>query len=486
MLRRFIGILLLVSLFTVGFVSTAQGQTYTVAAGDNLYRISLRFGVPMTALATANNLTNVNLIFVGQQLVIPGDGGTAAPPAATPVPDTSTPTTNPPTTTGTYAVAPGDTLGRIAQRFGTTFQAIASANNIANPNLIFVGQVLNIPGADGTVTNPPPTTGNTDNTSNPPPPTNTGNTAVTTGFELGGQIISDLRYSDLMRGTGMTWIKQQLVWNGSDDASVAQGLIDSAHSRGFRILLSVIGDRNQLAANPTQYYQNFANFLGGVAARGADGIEVWNEMNIDREWPSGLISGAQYTQMLSAAFQQIKANNNATLVVSGAPAPTGAFGGCSTANCDDNAYIAQMASAGAAQFMDCVGVHYNSGTVPPSARVGAPVAVEHYSWYYPQMVELYSGTFPGKPLCFTEIGYLTSEGYGPLPGGFSWAADNTVAEQAEWLAQAAVQARNSGLVRLFIVWNVDSTGYGEDPQAGYAIIRPDGTCSACNTLAAGL
>jgi len=45
----------------------------------------------------------------------------------------------------TYTVQPGDTLYRIALRHSTTVSAIASANNIANPNLILPGQVLVIP-----------------------------------------------------------------------------------------------------------------------------------------------------------------------------------------------------------------------------------------------------------------------------------------------------------------------------------------------------
>ncbi|MCA9896091.1 MAG: hypothetical protein KC615_24065, partial [Anaerolineae bacterium] len=82
--------------------------------------------------------------------------------------------------------------------------------------------------------------------------------------------------------------------------------------------------------------------------------------------------------------------------------------------------------------------------------------------------------------------YLTGEGYGSLPGGFAWAANTSVANQAEWLAQAVRSARQSGNVRLFIVWNVDSTTWGDDPQAGYAIVRPGGTCPSCNSLAAAM
>jgi hypothetical protein len=251
--------------------------------------------------------------------------------------------------------------------------------------------------------------------------------------------------------------------------------------------LSVVGNPSDISANPTQYYQDFAQFLGGLARGGADAIEVWNEPNIDREWPAGLIGGGQYTQMLSAAYQVIKANNSATIVISGAPAPTGGLNNTAQGGFNDDAFLSGMASAGASNVMDCVGIHYNAGAVPPSATSGAPVGSSgHYSWYYPSMVNLYAGRFPGKPLCFTEIGYVTSEGFSTgLPANFGWASGNTVQEQAEWLAAAAVQARNSGRVRLFIIWNVDSNvSLGDDPQAGYAIVRPDGTCPACNTLAA--
>jgi LysM repeat protein len=470
-MRRFVVVLaLLVALLSISMIaSQAQNQqTHTVQAGETLYRISLRYGVTLTALVQANNIPNPNLIFVGQVLIIPTGGTT--PPPATPVPGG-----NPPPATGqTYVVQRGDTLGSIARRFGTTYQAIAAANGIANPNLIFVGQTLVI-GGSGTT---PPPTGST------PPPNN----APVSGFEVGGHVIQgNYPFSDAMRQSGMTWAKRQIRWTRGTPASNFQGEIDAAHSRGFRVLLSVVGNPSDISANPTQYYQDFAQFLGGLARGGADAIEVWNEPNIDREWPAGLIGGGQYTQMLSAAYQVIKANNSSTIVISGAPAPTGGLNNTAQGGFNDDAFLSAMASAGASNVMDCVGIHYNAGAVPPSATSGAPVGSSgHYSWYYPSMVNLYAGRFPGKPLCFTEIGYVTSEGFSTgLPSNFGWASGNTVQEQAEWLAAAAVQARNSGRVRLFIIWNVDSnTTLGNDPQAGYAIVRPDGTCPACNTLAA--
>lgn len=539
-MRRFIFVLTVLTLLLTGVVAFAQGQTvHVVQPGENLYRISLRYNTTMAAIAQANGITNYNLIFAGSQLVIP-TGGTTPPPPATPQPGGQTvyvvapgdflasiarrfnttvtaiaqangitniniiyvgqrlniptggtvpptqipptgvpPTAAPPAQSSTYTVQPGDTLARIAARFNTTVAAIAQANGITNPNLIYVGQRLTIPGA-GQVPQPQPTQ------PGQPVPTLPPVTGPVGGFELGGHVFS-FSYPDQMRGAGMTWAKSQLRWNQGDPASIAQGAIDAARGRGFKILLGVVGNPQQLAANPTQYYQDFANFLGAVAALGPDGIEVWNEQNIDREWPAGQISPAAYTQMLSAAFQAIKRANPNVLVISGAPAPTGFFGGRCTANgCDDDAYIRGMAAAGAAQFADCIGIHYNEGILPPSATSGDPRgSSSHYTRYYPTMVNLYASVFPNKQLCFTELGYLSPEGFGGLPAGFEWAAGTTVQEQAEWLAQAVTLARQSGRIRLFIVWNVDSTTYGADPQAGFAIVRGN-QCLACITLGAAM
>jgi LysM repeat protein len=57
----------------------------------------------------------------------------------------------------TYIVQPGDTLTLIAQRFGSTVASIVSVNNISDPNLIFVGQVLQIPVAGAPPAPPAPT-----------------------------------------------------------------------------------------------------------------------------------------------------------------------------------------------------------------------------------------------------------------------------------------------------------------------------------------
>jgi LysM repeat protein len=48
-----------------------QQRTHVVQAGQNLFRIALRYGVSLEQLARVNGITNMNRIFVGQVLTIP-------------------------------------------------------------------------------------------------------------------------------------------------------------------------------------------------------------------------------------------------------------------------------------------------------------------------------------------------------------------------------------------------------------------------------
>lgn len=106
-------------------------ETYIVQSGDTLYAIALHYDTTVAVLKKLNGLTSDN-IAVGQKLIITAVGTTpASAPAPAPV--------------RSYIVQSGDSLYRIALEFGTTTQALADLNDIANPNLISVGQALAIP-----------------------------------------------------------------------------------------------------------------------------------------------------------------------------------------------------------------------------------------------------------------------------------------------------------------------------------------------------
>lgn len=133
-MRRLIiifGVLLM--LVSATAISAQAGQIYhIVAPGESLSRIALRYNTTVAAIAAANGIYNVNYIYAGQYLLIPSS--VYYPPSPPPVSGTSY-----------YTVQYGDTLSRIAQRFGSTIWALLQANNIYNANFIYAGQVLRIP-----------------------------------------------------------------------------------------------------------------------------------------------------------------------------------------------------------------------------------------------------------------------------------------------------------------------------------------------------
>lgn len=95
-------------------------QDYVVKSGDTLGRIAQQFSTTVQNLIQLNNITNPNLLYIGQILKVPA------------------PITE-------YIVQQGDTLSVIARRYNVTVNDIALANNISNPNQIYVGQRLSIP-----------------------------------------------------------------------------------------------------------------------------------------------------------------------------------------------------------------------------------------------------------------------------------------------------------------------------------------------------
>jgi hypothetical protein len=306
---------------------------------------------------------------------------------------------------------------------------------------------------------------------------------------VGGQMdVLDPEVAELMAETGMTWMKFQIRWTRGDFSllTVARDRINFAHENGFRILLSIPGVASELAAGGEQYLAEYAQFVGEVARLGPEAIQIWNEQNIDREWPAGQISGANYVDLLRPAYISIKAVDESVMVITGAPAPTGFFGGCGAGGCDDDVYYSQMAQAGAAEFADCIGVHYNEGILPPTAQGGDPRG-EYPTRYLPLMIQRAGFPFRSSDigLCFSEIGYLSGDGYGQLPAPFAWAANTSVQDQAEWLRDAiTVAAQSDYRVELMIVFNINFDRFVEDdPQGGFAIIRPDGSCPACETIA---
>ncbi|MGY0226095.1 LysM peptidoglycan-binding domain-containing protein [Limosilactobacillus fermentum] len=114
------------NLLQVGQVLKVTGEsspqnTYYVQAGDTLSGIASKFGTTVSGLVSLNHIANPNVIYVGQKIML-GDTGQS----------------------NAYTVQSGNTLSGIASAHGTTWQALAAKNHISNPNMIFVGQTIQL------------------------------------------------------------------------------------------------------------------------------------------------------------------------------------------------------------------------------------------------------------------------------------------------------------------------------------------------------
>jgi len=143
--RALCAALLLVIMVAANPVAQAQGGTgegtpapnttiHVVQRGENLFRIALQYGTTVEAIARANGIADPTAIQVGQRLIIPN-----ASPDRPGIPTD-------------YVVGPGDSLLKVAARFGTTIQDISVQNKIVNPAQLYIGLRITLPVGSNTTT----------------------------------------------------------------------------------------------------------------------------------------------------------------------------------------------------------------------------------------------------------------------------------------------------------------------------------------------
>ena len=113
---------------------------YTVQSGDTLSGIALKFSTTSSKLAQLNSISNPNLIYVGQRLLVNQNSSSNSSSSS----QSSSAATNTDASAASYTVKSGDTLSTIASQHNTTVNQIVSLNQLSNPNLIYVGQVLKL------------------------------------------------------------------------------------------------------------------------------------------------------------------------------------------------------------------------------------------------------------------------------------------------------------------------------------------------------
>lgn len=125
--------------------SEPRGEVmHTVVAGDTLTGLSLLYDIPVDVIVSANDLTNVDALDIGQVLVIPAEG-TEVVATEEPEPATEATAVPPATEERIHVVQAGENLFRIGLQYGFSVDELAAYNNIANPNSLDVGQQIKIP-----------------------------------------------------------------------------------------------------------------------------------------------------------------------------------------------------------------------------------------------------------------------------------------------------------------------------------------------------
>jgi len=114
-------------------VGTAFGRTHVVSSGESLSVIAGMYDVTVGQLVDANNVADPDAIFAGQELRVPGDGPSGRGGAAA--------------ASSKYVVRAGDTLSGIAVQLDVSTADLQAANGLADPDYIYVGQELSVPGS---------------------------------------------------------------------------------------------------------------------------------------------------------------------------------------------------------------------------------------------------------------------------------------------------------------------------------------------------
>lgn len=223
----------------------------------------------------------------------------------------------------------------------------------------------------------------------------------------------------------------------------------------------------------------YADFVTAVAHRYRGAIAayvIWNEPNLAAEWSrSGgdledhwrrfdgqVADPADYVGVLGVAYQRIKAQDPAVLVVTGGLAPTNEN---SPRARDDRDFLRGMLAVGAADCFDVLGIHaYGFGQHPEAAEaVQTGLSLARIGEW--QAILAAYGV--DRPLWVTELGYTIGQGSQP------WV---TPEQQATYLSAALYRIqRDWPSVELVTVWNLVYGRVPEDEMSGYSLLNPDGS-----------
>lgn len=263
-------------------------SAHTVVAGDTVYGIANKYGTTVDAVLAANGLTRASIIYPGQKLAVSGGStpSTAAAPSAVVAPAATT-------STRTHTVVAGDTVFAIAQKYGTSTQALFALNGLASSSIIYPGQQLIVEQAAATAAAATPPT-----TSLDAEQIATATLIIRIGRELG---VSD-RGIAIALATGMVESGlRNLGWGDRDSL----GIFQQRPSTGWGTPAQV-----QDADRSTRVFYGGPHDPNGSVTRGLLDIPGWEQLSFTDAAQAVQISAYpnRYGQWETQAYQWLAAH----------------------------------------------------------------------------------------------------------------------------------------------------------------------------------
>ncbi len=444
-----------------------EGYTiYTVSANDTLSGIATRFGVSVRAIMNANDLTNPDLVIIGQRLRIPATADTtgATPTLATGTPDAAT-TPEPPG----IDILPDLTLTPDATDL-TDPEATpeAEATAIIIPDEFTAQTVAPLP-------------------------------AFNYGIEAHLPQGIDAEYERLS-ALNLGWVKLFVHWRDVEaipnqfDYANLDAAIDRFSADGVNILLTVTSApawtrTSQSEDGPPDQVDEYAAFVGALAERYVGRVaayQVWHEPNIRREWNSAQhpISADSYLALLRSAYTAIKTADPAARVISAGLAPTGFNDGINAV--DDQRYLEALYQGGLATISDAIGVHPAGWANPPDAVccISAEGVTTHYQnprFYFRETLDAYRQIMTqygdDAPMWITQFGWGSSADTTTPPNNFNYVGFVSLEQQAAYNLDAFEIGAARGDVQVMILKNYDGcalTPFNAE-LCYFSVLNPQGT-----------
>jgi polysaccharide biosynthesis protein PslG len=418
----------------------ADGTVYIVRSGDTLFRIAVRFNTTVANLVALNNLSNPNLIYTGQRLIVSGIA------AGTPVP----------TGTGTAAPATGTA---IAPTTATTGTAAQETQEVA----------VDLESFDYGVT----------------------------AFLL-GQNVNEMVTA--IGEIGVNWVRVEVYWS---ELEPAQGEIDYGEldtvvealegvEANIMLVVSSAPDwaRTSLDEDgPPDDFATFDLFITALATRYSgriDAYQIWSEPNLRREWNSDRyeIRADHYVDLLRTGYEAINEVDPDALVIAAGLAPTGFNDGINAI--DDRTYLQDMYSNGVISVSDAVAAHPGGWSNPPDSECCTqPAGVEtHYespTFFFKDTLEDYREIMlrnnDNRPLWVTKFGWGTSEDTSAPGADYVYITYTDLAEQAIYTPRAFEIGSELGYIGPMFLYNLNGcTAQPARAERCYtSLIAPDGS-----------